>query len=393
MADRIRTDVGVLVAILAGLVFPLAVPSQTPGQSQAPHAILPIGSSAPDFSLPGIDGKTHKLKDYSSSPILAVLFTCAHCPTAQLYETRVQKLYDDYRNKGVVLVAINPDDPSAETAVELAWTDVNDDLEGMMERANYRHMTYPFLFDGETQSMSNQYGPTATPHIFLFDKERKLRYEGRLDDNQREPLVRDRDARNALDAMLEGKPVAVAHTPASGCPTIWKEQTQAKAQQVARIAAAPVNLELIQADELKKLRANTGGKLLMVNFWATWCGPCIEEMPKLLETSYWYESRGLDFVTVSANYPDEKKGVMKTLQTFHATSRNFLFGSDDTYGMQAVFDKSWEGGVPFTVVIAPDGRVVYQEQGEITILALRRAILANLADSNYAGLSAYWASK
>src|ERR1035437_6777460 len=115
MADRIRADVGIIVAILAGLMFPLASPSQTPAQSQAPHPILPIGSSAPDFSLPGIDGKIHKLKDYSSSPIMAVLFTCVHCPTAQLYETRVQKLYDDYRNKGVAFVAINPNDPSAET--------------------------------------------------------------------------------------------------------------------------------------------------------------------------------------------------------------------------------------------------------------------------------------
>jgi hypothetical protein len=84
---------------------------------------------------------------------------------------------------------------------------------------------------------------------------------------------------------------------------------------------------------------------------------------------------------------------VKTLQTLHATSRNLQFGSDDISGMQAAFDKSWEAGVPFTMVIAPGGKVVYQEQGEISLLALRRAILANLADRSYVGHSAYWASK
>jgi len=403
MANRFRKDAGGLGAILALLVFPLTAPSQPPAtpiarsleleEAAKRHPLLPIGSQAPDFSLPGIDGKVHRLKDFNGSPILAVLFTCVHCPTAQLYEGRVQKLYDDYRYKGVGFVAINPNDPTAETPAELAWTDVNDDLEGMTIRAEHRRITYPFLFDGETQKVSHQYGPKATPHIFIFDKDRKLQYDGRLDDNQREPLVKVQDARNALDAMLAGKPVPVPHTPVFGCSTKWKEQTQAIVRQMAKIAAEPVTVGAVTADGLKKLRANTGDKMVMVNFWATWCGPCVEEMPKLLETYYWYRGRGFDFVTVSANYPDERVGVVKTLQTLHATSRNLQFGSDDISGMQAAFDKSWEAGVPFTMVIAPGGKVVYQEQGEVSILALRRAILANLADRNYVGHSAYWASK
>jgi len=358
------------------------------------HPILPIGSPAPDFALPGVDGKMHKLREYSNSPVLMVVFTCVHCPTAQLYEGRVQRLYDDYRNKGVAMVAINPNDPLAASPSELAYTDVPDSLEGMMIRAKYRHITYPFLSDAATQSVAQAYGPVATPHVFLFDKERKLRYEGRIDDNQNESKVKIHDTRNALDAVLAGREVEVTHTPVFGCTTKWKEEIVSKQNQLKRIQAEPVTLETATAGDLTKLRANPTGKMLLVNFWATWCGPCVDEMPSLLETSYWYRPRGFDFVTVSANAPEEKPAVLKTLQDMHATSRNLIFGTDDVYTMMAAFDKNWEGGVPFTMVIAPDGKVVYQQQGEIDILELRRAVQANFAsDGGYPGFVQYWALK
>ena len=404
MILRTRSAAGGSAAILGWLVICTAMPGQQPkapsryelemAEAGRRHPILPIGSAAPDFSLPGVDGKIHKLRDYSGSPVLAVLFTCVHCPTAQLYEGRIQKLYDDYRGKGVAMVAINPNDPKAASPSELAWTDMPDTLEGMMVRAKYRHITYPYLSDAETQSVAGAYGPTATPHIFIFDQERKLQYEGRIDDNQREPLVKTHDARNALDAVLAGKPVPVTHTPVFGCSTKWKEQVESKQEQVKKIESEPVRLEMATADDLKKLRANPTGKVLMVNFWATWCGPCIEELPRLLETYYWYRLRDFEFVTVSANYPDEKPAVLKRLESLHATGRNLLFASDDTYAMQAAFDTHWEGGVPFTMVIAPDGTVIYQEQGEISVLALRRAILGNMPDTgSYVGHRAYWSAK
>jgi hypothetical protein len=84
---------------------------------------------------------------------------------------------------------------------------------------------------------------------------------------------------------------------------------------------------------------------------------------------------------------------MKVLQEEHATTRNLQFASEDTYAMQAAFDPKWDSGVPFTIVLAPDGKVIYQETGEVHLLALRRAILANLPDKGYVGNAAYWASK
>jgi thiol-disulfide isomerase/thioredoxin len=358
-----------------------------------PHATLPIGSPAPDFALPGIDGKTHKLSEYASSKILVIVFTCNHCPTAQLYEPRVEKLADDYRGKGVALIAIEPNNANAIRLDELGYTDVSDSLEDMKIRAAYRHFSYPYLYDGETQSVSLAYGPKATPHVFVFDKERKLRYEGHIDNNQRVALATSFDARNAIDALLEGKAVPVEHTRVFGCSTKWMSKESGRVDETKRIEAEPVKLELASIDDLKKLRVNQSGKVLLINFWATWCGPCVHELPELETTYRMYRQRDFDFVTVSANMPDEKVAVMKKLNELHASNRNLLFGSTDTDAMQNAFDPKWQSGVPYTVVLGPDGKMLYQEQGELNILKLRRTILANLPDQSYVGHREYWAAK
>jgi peroxiredoxin len=375
--------------ILAGLAV-AQEPKLTPPVA-AEHPILPIGSAAPGFALPGVDDKTHRLHDYDGSPILAVMFICNHCPTSQLYEGRIKKLVDDYNGKGVAFVAIQPNDPKAVLLSELGYTDVSDSLEEMKTRAEYRHFNFPYLYDGETQTVARAYGVQATPHVFLFDRERKLRYEGRVDNAQRESLVKVQDARNALDAMLAGKPVAVAHTPAFGCSTKWKSKIDGQVRELQKIEAEPVKLETATAEDLKKLRQNPTDKVLLINFWATWCGPCLTEMPDFETTWRMFRRRDFDLVTVAANYPDEKTGVLKVLQQQHGSSRNLLFASEDTYALQSAFEPKWEGGVPFTMVIAPGGRVIYQKQGEVDILEVRRAILANLENETYIGHPGYWA--
>lgn len=356
------------------------------------HPILALGSSAPDFSLPGVDGKTHKLSDYSSSNVLMIVFTCSHCPTAQLYEDRIKRLADDYRNKSVALVAIQPNNPAAIRLDELGYTDVSDSFDEMKIRAAYRHFDFPYLYDGDTQSVARAYGPQATPHVFIFDRERKLRYQGHVDNSQRESLVKTQDARNAIDALLAGRPVPVTHTGVFGCSTKWISKEAGAAAEMKKIEAEPITVDLSSADDLKKLRNNPSGKVLLVNFWATWCGGCVHELPDLETTWRMYRLRDYDFVTVAANMPDEKAGVLKYLERLHASSRNLLFGATDTDQMQRSFAPTWEGALPYSVLLSPDGKVIYEHQGEVDILKLRRIILGNLPDPDYVGHRAYWAN-
>src|SRR5271168_2821898 len=183
-----------------------------PLAGQEAHPVLAIGSPAPAFALPGADGRTHKLSDYASSPVLVVVFTCNHCPIAQMYEQRIERIAADYKSRGVALVAIQPNDPKALRIDELHCSDTSDSLEEMKIRVRYKHLTYPYLYDGETQQVARAYGPQATPHIFIFDEQRHLRYEGRIDNSYRTELVKIHDARDAIDTLLAHQQIAVTHT-------------------------------------------------------------------------------------------------------------------------------------------------------------------------------------
>jgi peroxiredoxin len=357
--------------------------------AQDAHPILAIGSPAPDFFLPGVDGKIHRLADYSASPVLVVIFTCNHCPIAQMYEQRIQQLEMDYRERGVAVVAVQPNDPRAIRIDELDSSDISDSLEEMKIRVEYKHLHYPYLFDGETQSVARAYGPQATPHAFVFDKDRKLRYEGRIDNSYRKEMVNSQDARNAIDALLANREVPVKHTGVFGCSTKWQEKAASRAEGLRKIEGQPVKLEMAAAADLKLLRQNPTNHMVLLSFWATWCGSCIAEFADFQDTYQMYKDRDLELVTLAANMPDEKTSVLKMLERKHATSRNLIFASNDTPAMQRAFDPTWESAVPYTILLDTGGKVLYKSLGSVDFLQLRRIILANLP-SDYIGFNQYW---
>jgi peroxiredoxin len=357
--------------------------------AQQLHPILALGSPAPDFALPGVDGQTHKLSDYASSQILVIVFTCNHCPIAQMYERRIQRLADDYKNKGVAVVAIQPNDPQAIRIDELDSSDLSDTLPEMKIRVQYKHLTYPYLYDGETQQVTRAYGPQATPHVFIFDQQRHLRYEGRMDNSYRTELVKTQNARNAIEALLAHKEITVKHTGVFGCSTKWQEKSAGRLAALEKINAQPVTVEMISKADLTKLRTNPDHQMMLVDFWATWCGSCIAEFADLQDTLRMYGARDFSLVTVSANMPDEKASVLRLLEKKHATSRNYLFDSQDTAALQTAFDPKWDSAVPYTLLLSADGKVLYKQLGSADMLELKRIILANLP-SDYKGFNQYW---
>jgi peroxiredoxin len=374
-------------SLLAVLVAPLA-------GLAAEHPILPLGSAAPDFSLPGVDGKIHKLSDYASSKVLVVVFTCDHCPNAQMYEGRVTQLYNDYKDKGVAVVAISPNDPKAIRIDELDSSDVSDTLDEMKIRVAYKHLEYPYLYDGETEAVSQAYGPQASPHIFIFDGQRKLRYEGAIDDSYRIEFVKRHYALDAINALLADQDVAVKHTGAFGCTTKWSDKEAANVAFMEKLNAQPVSLDTVSADALKALHTNADGNVRLIQFWSTRCSECLKDFAGIQDIYRMYSDRNFELVVVAMNKPEEKPVVTQWLEKAHATSRNLLFDSGNTAALQKAFDPKWEAGpeVPYTILVDADGNVLYQTDKPVDQLKLRRTILANLP-SAYIGLNNYWLEK
>jgi len=345
---------------------------------------LSLGAGAPEFNLPGVNGRTYSLKDFKAAKVLTIIFTCNHCPTAQYYEERIKQLVRDYQNKGVAFIAISPNDPKAVRPDELGYTDLSDTPEEMKIRARDHHFNFPYLYGGgEHEPTSRAYGPVATPHAFVFDGERKLRYAGRIDDSEREKFVRVRDVRNALDALLAGREVEVKQTRVFGCSVKWSNKGEGVEAYWKKIAAEPVTVESVNAEGLRAIRINEAAKndrakLRLVNFWATWCGPCVTEFPDLMLINRMYRQRDFEIVTVAAHYPDEKEDALKFLKKQQASNRNLIFGETDKYKMIEAFDPGWDGALPYTLLIDPAGEVLYRKQGPFDALELKRTIVKAL---------------
>ena len=179
-------------------------------------APLAIGANAIPFDLPGVDGRQDTLDDYADTPVLAVVFTCNHCPYAQAWEGRLIQLQRDYAERGVAFVAINANDPVKHPG---------DNFDAMVERARTYEYPYPYLQD-LPQRTARAYGAERTPEVFVFDGERRLAYHGaptssildhrsfNSDNGQDDPQPYLRDA---LDAVLDGRSPEVVETPLVGC--------------------------------------------------------------------------------------------------------------------------------------------------------------------------------
>jgi len=348
---------------------------------------LDIGDAAPDFSLPGIDGKTYTLQDFKDAPVLMVVFLSNHCPYSHAAETRLLPLYAEMKSRGLAVVAINPNSPAGIEISELGYSKYNDTFAEMKLYARDRGFTFPYLYDGETQKVAKAYGCLCTPHVFLFDRDRRLRYAGRLDDSPypEASTVTQTDARDAILALLSGQPVKVPMTKPFGCATKWIEKQAGIARINEQWEHTQVTLEKIDSQGIAALLANNTAQYRLINVWATWCIPCVEEFPNLVTLTRQFQGRNFELITVSidedanriralhflerqhAALPDR---VKKTLAAEGRTTDNYLF-EGKLEGLQASLDPEWPGPVPYTLIVAPGGKVIYRRLGVIDLAEVR----------------------
>lgn len=358
-------------------LFVFSVSAFSPKHLEDPKT-LEIGAKAPDFKLEGIDGKQYSLNSFADAKLLVMIFTANHCPTAQAYEERMKDLVKDYKSKGVAVVAVSPNDPESVRLDEMGYTDLGDTMEDMKLRAKDMDYNFPYLYDGENSKMSMAYGPVATPHVFIFDEERKLRYTGRIDDAEKPGTAKTHDTRNAIEELLAGKPVSTPTTKTFGCSVKWPDKKDYAKKAHEEWAKEPVSLELIDVDGVKELIKNDSENLRLINVWATWCGPCITEFPDFVDINRMYRGRDFEFIAISADKPDKKDRALSFLKKTQASNKNYLYNAENIYDLIEAVDENWQGALPYTLLVEPGGEIVYAKQGTINPLEMKKAIVEKL---------------
>lgn len=369
-----KNTIGTTWLILFALIMPASAMAQNPEVIP-----LPIGARAPDFKLMGVDSQYYQLSDFDEFPVLAIVFWANHCPTAQAYEDRLIEMVNRYQSEGVGFVAISPNSPDAVSLSELGYSDLGDDFDDMVIRARDKGYNFPYLYDGDDHKASIPYGPVATPHIFIFDADRRLQYRGRIDDTEN-PYVppKSNDAIDVIEALLAGREVELQETRSFGCSVKWKWANEWKKRLEQQWAEAPVSMELIDLEGVDHLVSNDSDKLRLINFWATWCGPCVIEFPELVTIDRMYRGRSFEFVSVSVDNPSRKQQALNFLEQQEAANTNYLYNSTDRYALMEVVDDLWMGALPHSLLVAPGGEVVKRYAGIIDPLTVRRDIVEYL---------------
>lgn len=351
----------ILLSTIIAIVL-LAVPNaQIQAQASAPAA---IGSAAPEFELNDLSGQPRALKNYRGK-LLVVAFISARCPISNAYKDRIRTVADDYAKRGVEFVGIN--------------SSADESVAEVRAHAEQNKLAFTILKDPGNVA-ADAYAAERTPKVYVIDGEGVLRYQGRIDNSQNPRLVKRNDLRAALDELLAGKPVTTASTQAMGClikrvgdlaqsktakPAPAKS-APAKAAKPATDAGFEPKVALLKPAAYADMIKQSAGKVVVVNFWATWCGPCVVEFPEFVKLDEEYRGKDVRFVHISADDIAEiKTQVIPFLKEQKSRADQFIQDTDDPQEMVDAVYKDWPGILPATFVYDKTGKLVFHRFGII----------------------------
>ncbi len=345
--------------------------------------VLAAGQTAPEFRLTDLSGKSHSLKAHRGKTAV-VVFLSTECPFSNAYHERLLAVARDYAGRNVALIGIN--------------SHPTESVNEIREHAKQNKLDFPILKD-EGSKVADAYGATRTPEVFVVDAAGVLRYHGRIDNSKDVARVKRNDLREALDEMLAGKAVSVPETKSFGCPikmTRKGANAEASAEKAERQPTAPLvpfansfvpqkkpaakrpaakkaaasrftpKVGLLKPADFAKYKDSLKGKVLVLNFWATWCGPCVAEFPEFVALDAKYRDKGVKMVGISADdTTDLKTKVTAFLREQKAPFENYVQDTDDPQEMIDVVDKDWAGVLPATFVFDKQGNVIYKRYGII----------------------------
>lgn len=327
-----------------------------------------IGERPPEFELTDLDGRPHRLSEYLGRPVL-LTFHSVRCPISRAYTERLRTLGNDY----------GPPHSLKVLAINASANESDEEVRTGMKEAG---LPFPVLRD-RAGRMADQYGVARTPHVFLLDGRGYLRYQGRIDNSHQPRSVTRSDLREALDEVLAGRPVRIPETVAMGCPIVRSVEAPpivglaqgAKGTPTEAREKAIPPVRLLKPEGYAPLLRQSAGSVVVVNFWATWCGPCVAEFPELVRLDRELRERGVRFIGISADDPEDLQSkVIPFLRNQQASYPNFIQQVNDPQEMIDVVRKDWPGTLPATFVYDPNGRMVYTRLGIFDREDLRREI-------------------
>lgn len=322
-----------------------------------------IGEPAPDFTLSDTAGRVHSLKSYRGK--IAVLgFLGVACPISNAYNERIRAIVSDFAGQDVAFLGIN--------------SNIDEPVQMVREHAAGNQLTFPILKD-EGSRVADIYGAERTPEMFVVDRDGVLRYRGRIDNSQELRRVKRNDLRAALDELMSGKPVTIPEARAFGC--LIKRAADAEAINRAEEQAKDFSPKVgrLKPADFAKFKAASLGKVLVINFWATWCGPCVAEFPEFVALDAKYRDKGVKFVGISADeISDIDSKVIPFIKEQKAMFEMMIQDTDDPEEMIAVVDKEWQGTLPATFIFDKTGKLSYVRYGiidrDLLIEAIEKAM-------------------
>ena len=317
----------------------------------AQPAKLTPGQAAPDFALKDIKGNQHSLQAYRGK-VVVVGFVGVKCPIANAYITRMNAIAEEYKSRDVVMLGINSN-----------FTEPVKDIKAHIQKSK---IGFPVLKD-EKNIIANAYGAFVTPEVYVIDKEGTLRYHGRVDNASDAARVERHDLRVALDEMLSGNQVSKPELKAFGCQI---KRTGEAASFVSTPVKTPIKMDgsvaLLKPADFKRIKDEAKDKVLVINFWATWCAPCVAEFPEFVKLDAEYRSKGVKIISISTDEKSDLNGaVIPFLKKQKAEFPSYLSDADDPQELIDVVDKNWSGALPATFVFDKAGKLILAKYGII----------------------------
>jgi len=352
----------VFLALVISFVLLTAPKAQTNAS-----ASLNIGAAAPDFELNDLTGQPHALKSYRDK-LTVIAFISARCPISNAYKDRIRAIADEYAKRGVEFIGIN--------------SSADEPVEEVRSYAKQNKLDFTILKD-EGNVVADAYSAERTPKVYVVDGDGVLRYQGRIDNSQNPRLVKSSNLRAALDELLAGKPVTTASTQAMGClikrvqdlaqnktakPVAGKsaKPAPAKAAKPAAASSGMPKVVPLKPAAYAEMIKQSAGKVVVVNFWATWCGPCVAEFPEFVKLYEAYSEKGVRLVHITADdMGDLTTQVIPFLKEQKSRADQFIQDTEDPQEMIDAVYKDWQGVLPATFVYDKQGNLVFHRFGII----------------------------